>query len=623
MIAIGRRLRAVAAGLAIVLAIAVVYGQSLRFDFLWDDHLQIQQNPWLRSPEGLGRIFTRPSWSFQQELEPQRTNYYRPLFLSTYALIARTWGIAPRPYHAVSLLLHALVSGLVAWLVTRQSGSQGAGLLAGLLFALHPAQAEAVAWPAAQGDLVCAACALLALLAESGAGPRWPLVFAGTLGACLAKETGVGLVLVLAVGAWLRVRARPRAPLAWLSLMAPALFALALYACLRWHALGSLVPVRHAAAASLIERAQLACALFARHVLLLLCPFALGPQLFVHVEAPGALVVLLGAGLGLAALLLVLRGRPASVALGIATTVAFLLPTLDANAVGRINFAERYAYLPLIGLACLAGWWLGRLPACTFRPAAAVAGIVLVACGLVTYGKLPRYADDAHYFDLAARVAAQDPAARNGLGIVLANAGDSAGAEREYRMALQLDPSLAVAWTNLGGLLERRGDLAGALAAWQRALTLDDRNAIAGVRLARLHRSAGNARAAADVLDDFLRRGLGAYDVLVERALLWLDAGRPTEAEALLQRALLAQPESPRAFYLLAQALYAQDRQGDAERAAAAAIERGAGPGPRRLMALMRARAGDRPAAQRWIDEAERMAPNDAETAELRKRLGY
>src|SRR5688572_2858013 len=103
----------------IALAALAVYGGTVGFAFVFDDHIQIERNPWLRSPDGLCRFFTQPFWGFYPDRGSGPSNYYRPFFGVFYSLVARLFGLRPAAFHAASVLLHVAVSLLVALLARR------------------------------------------------------------------------------------------------------------------------------------------------------------------------------------------------------------------------------------------------------------------------------------------------------------------------------------------------------------------------------------------------------------------------------------------------------------------------------------------------------------------------
>jgi tetratricopeptide (TPR) repeat protein len=625
-------LSALAATALLALAIALAYGPTLDYQFVWDDHVQIERNPWLRAPGGLRALLTNPSWGFAGAQGAQPSNYYRPLFIGSYALVARLWGTTPRAYHALSLGLHLAVCVLVASLAWRLCGRARAGLLAALVFALHPAQAEAVAWVAAQGDLLAALAGLLALRLQLAQGWRWlPLAGFALLCACLAKETGVAVVAVLGLAEWHNVQARPtglraRAGARALLRLLPALAAVGIYLMLRWHALGALLPVRHAGFESAFAGLGLAFALLARHALLTLVPWAMPVHLIARVEAPATITpaVLLGA----LVLLLLLAAtldprRPLVVVLGAAWWGLTLAPTLLSVGLGRFNFAERYQYLPLVGAALLlaAGYEAARARWPATRGLPVAAGVLVLICGLGVRVRHAPWRDDGHFFSAAVARDPRSAPGRNGLGLVRQSLGDLAGAEREFEAALALAPDAPEAWTNLGTVREARADLRGALTAYERALASAVPSPVAGVHAARLHRRLGNVAAARRLLDELLGCGNGSYEVALERALIALDEADLEGARTLLEPAVGQFPNQPRGHYLLAQVRLRQGDLAAAEGAARAAIAAGAGPGPRRLLVLVHMRRGDSEGARAWLDEALRLDPRDAQTLALRARL--
>ncbi|MDX6768484.1 MAG: tetratricopeptide repeat protein [Elusimicrobiota bacterium] len=159
----------VVAGLLTLAALAAYLPVLLGGGFIWDDDLQVVGNLLLRSPGGLADIWTKVGPG------AGGTPQYYPLSFSAFWLQYQLWGLEPRAYHLVNVLLHALDAFLL-WRVLRRLELPGAGWAAAL-FAVHPVNAESVAWVIELKNVLSAAfylAALDALLRYAGIGPGVP-----------------------------------------------------------------------------------------------------------------------------------------------------------------------------------------------------------------------------------------------------------------------------------------------------------------------------------------------------------------------------------------------------------------------------------------------------------------
>jgi hypothetical protein len=182
----GRRL-----GLVLVVLLALlVHARALGGDFVFDDHRFVTDNARIAEIGDPARFFTDP-WT----QDPSRTpDIYRPLRTLVFALERAAFGLDPGPWHAVAILLHAAIAGLV-YLLLIHLGLRAAAAAAGAaVFAVHPAQVEAVAWVSSLADLMAALFTLAgvhAWLRSRGPDRAYAAaVFAGLL-ACLSKEAAL------------------------------------------------------------------------------------------------------------------------------------------------------------------------------------------------------------------------------------------------------------------------------------------------------------------------------------------------------------------------------------------------------------------------------------------------
>ncbi len=573
--------------LLLALAVLAVYGASIGYEFVYDDHVQIERNPWLRDPRGFQLFLTRPFWGFYRDRGTEPSNYYRPVFGIFYSLVARGFGLQPAAYHTASVALHLAVTLLVALGARRLlPGRRGevAALAAGLLFAVHPAHAEAVAWVGDQVDPLTALFALPALytyLARKDRG-KWsgwagPLCY---LLACLAKEPGTALLLVLGaveIAEWRREGSLGAALRRAALRLLPYGAMFAVYIALRLHALGGFSPRSYGVTSSPAGAVAFAGGLFARYLAFLFVPFPArvlasvpGPTLLSPVAVAGLLALGL-AFLGLLAAAWSGRARR-EVFLPLALIVAFLLPVLAVNSIGGSNFSERYLYIPSIGLAWLCGLLASRLAEILpdrARKAATAAGLMfLAALGVAAGLRAEIYRSDLTLFRAAVRTAPNSEIARNNLGMAFYNRGHLDEAEREYQKARRLDPNAVPPLANLAVLYEKRGDIPKAETAFEEVLRLSPTHTISAVHLARLQRKWGDRAGAIRRLDALFVAGGESYDALVERADLWLEEGRSEKAVPLLERAVRTFPEYAKGWGLLARArAETGDRRGAADAA--------------------------------------------------------
>ena len=135
----------------VVAACVIVYAGALRCGFAFDDHLMIEGNRVVQAGT-LRDIFAGEYWG---TIAPRAQSHgYRPITILTLRLNHALSGLAPWSYHALNVLLHALVSLTVLALARRLGFSGRAALAASLLFAVHAIHTEAVTAIAGRAELL-------------------------------------------------------------------------------------------------------------------------------------------------------------------------------------------------------------------------------------------------------------------------------------------------------------------------------------------------------------------------------------------------------------------------------------------------------------------------------------
>jgi hypothetical protein len=153
----------IGAALLCVLGIAA-YANAIGNGFVWDDHEQVVMNASLRPGAPFLDLVAPNDWAFARAGVRDRSNYYRPLQMVTYRLIADVFGLDASAFHAVNLAFHVIAVLLVFALFYSLTERMGLAFASAALFAVHPIHSEAVDWIAALPDIGCTVVFLLAFL---------------------------------------------------------------------------------------------------------------------------------------------------------------------------------------------------------------------------------------------------------------------------------------------------------------------------------------------------------------------------------------------------------------------------------------------------------------------------
>ncbi len=439
--------------LLVALALAL-YGQTLGFGTLYDDHPVLVDRPAVhRGLAGLPELFTTDLFADHYRERGMDAalagGRYRPLVPASMALeVACTGKLRPVVGHAVNVLLYAGVACGVYGLLRRLIRSPRAAQAAALLFLLHPQHVEIVANLKSRDELLCLGFALIALLAKSS----WQIGL-GLAGALLSKETGILLWAWLPV-TWIgRERGQIRNPL--LVMLAVTLG----WALLRIHAVGWGGPastdplVNPYALARGAQRLCTVLSLQGRAMADLMLPFRFAydysyPAL-PYRDPADASVWMGAAALALLGLAWVLSLRESSrVHLGLGL---ILLPLLLAGNVVMDTgnfYAERTLFFPSAGLCLMIAWALDRpwrFPAAT--------RVLLAVCALGWGGlallRLPDWQSEERLYLKDVKKLPRNPVAQNNAGHVLAKRGDWREAREHFQKAVSILPDYADARRNL------------------------------------------------------------------------------------------------------------------------------------------------------------------------------
>ncbi len=493
----------------------------MRNGFVYDDLAVIARNEGLRSQWSWSALFSHGYFALSGELS------YRPLVTLSYRMDSALWGLRPAGYHLTNAVLHALVVAAFFTLLVRMRLETRSAGAAGLLFAFHPLAGEAVSGIGFREDVLATLCTLAACLAllracakeearqsPSTAQSGWMLLamLAAAL-AVLAKESAVVLPLLAALAV---LEARRRGLLLHPGRQVAVIFAPVTAVVAAYFVVRFMLLVNPAESARLLPSPRPLTNLLtmgrvlAYDLKLVLLPAPLSVDYVVPFSNRG------NAAAGVIGLVILvsyiaawwkLRRMIAGTALGWFGVA--LLPVSNVVPLAHL-LAERYLYLPLLGICMLGGigWSLaGRYAAKRTARLVAVLGICIpIGFGVLSLQRIVQWHDTeslwapvvqrftnsflGHHnlgterqrrraWDKAAASYLQSLAikpryadARHNLGTVFTQLGAWRPASRAYERVLLLDPTRAVAAGNLGGTYIALGNLDAAERTLRRALAL-------------------------------------------------------------------------------------------------------------------------------------------------------
>jgi len=584
--AAGPRLGEWGASLALAVITLALYGQVMGHDFIrLDDETYVTQNPHVRA----GLNWRTIHWAFTST---EQSNWHPVTWLS-HALDWQFFGLWAGGHHMVSVLIHVINAVLLFLLLHRVTGAMGRSFLVAALFAWHPFNVESVAWVAERKNVLSTLFFLLTLAAygwysRKSDWLRYAVVAALFAVGLAAKPMLVTLPFVLLLldfwplqrlQGWLPPSATfptPQLPLWRLFLEKAPLFALSgLSSAI------TLVAQRTAIASTenLPRMLRLANALYSYVLYIgktfwpfgfaIYYPYPFDPALKHHSAlATGALVLLALLLLaGVTALAWWQRRTRPYLATGWLWYLGTLVPVIGIVQVGMQAMADRYAYIPLIGLFVMVAWasadFADRLEAGPVW-CRAIAVAVLAVLWLLAFQQIGVWknnyevwahalevtednfmADDymgvelmkagqpeaMRYFQDAARIEPRDPTSHAMIATYFQDHGQLEEAIPEYQVIISNPPNrnlLAFAHANLGLIYTELGQSGKAQAEFQQAL-LTDRPAVDEAI-----NSLSQAVSTHPADEGYLRLGL-----LLEQV------GRIPEARSACEQALRLKPDRP------------------------------------------------------------------------------
>jgi tetratricopeptide (TPR) repeat protein len=489
-----------------------VFGQTLRYDFVnYDDPRYVYQNTTITSGISLANI----AWAFSHI----HSENWHPLTTITHMFDCQLHGLAAGWHHFTNVLLHCLAVILLFLALERMTGALWRSAFVSAVFAVHPLHVESVAWIAERKDVLSAFFFMLTLLAylhytrAPSIGRYLTVALAVGLG-LMSKPMLVTLPFVLLLldywplGRFEAHRSNTGRQMLQLVLEKIPLIALSAVSCIVTFLAqrGAIGWTEQLPVSARISNALVAYVVYIRQMF---CPTGLA-VFYPHPEnrlplweISLALIVLAG----ITAAAFIFRKKAPYFVTGWLWYLGMLVPVIGFVQVGWQGHADRYTYLPQIGLYIAVIWAVTDLTrAWRFQRIALGTAALVVISALSWRGWLQTsyWRDSETLFTHALDVTSNNDVALNNLGIIFLEKGQLDDAIAKLQAAIDLRPENGPAHDNLAKALLKKGQTAEAMVHYRKLLEIEPENVEARNTLGTALIQQGHVREAIDQWQDAL-----------------------------------------------------------------------------------------------------------------------
>jgi protein O-mannosyl-transferase len=591
-------------GLVLVVATVVLYSPAIHHPFVnYDDDGYVTENLHVQA----GLTWDTVAWAFTSY---DQANWH-PLSWLSHALDCQLFELNPAGHHGTNVLLHALNVALLFWILLQATGSTGRSFMVAALFAMHPINVESVVWVAERKNLLSMLFFLLALgvyrwyAREPRPGRYSVVAFLFALG-LMAKPQVITLPFVLLLWDYWPLRRMfadgepaaagteavfpPRSfPRLLLEKLPPvALSAISAVVTMRAQRVGGGINPD----LSLSTRLANAAVCYARYVGKAVWPTRLAPM-YPHPgnslakwEVLSALLFLL-----VVTALVIAARRHRYLPVGWLWFLGTLIPMIGLVQVGRQAMADRYAYLPFIGLFIMICWGVADCVVASSRWLASRRGLtaagvdaanspqpigaillatvcagVLLALMLAAHRQIDYWGDNVTLWSRTLQVTNRNYEAEEDLGEALLAKGEQADAMPHFYQATEIDPRRTLPHMYIATYDQEHGKLQEAIEQYRKALSVSQNkstNARAFGNMGHAYFQLGDMRQASENLQEAIRLDPHKMEI-------WIDLGLAKQKSGDLAGAIQAYSEGVKVkptdvgYLLLARALEQSGRQDEA-----------------------------------------------------------
>ncbi|MFH2094423.1 MAG: glycosyltransferase family 39 protein, partial [Bacteroidota bacterium] len=478
----GNKKRAYIYGIILILLTIIVYSPSFTNGFIenWDDNLYVIGNPYFAdkdAPEASGM------------LTEFYMGHYHPLTMLSLYLDHALFGMNPAGYHFMNLLLHIISALLVFIIIGKIAGSRFAGFIAALIFALHPLHVESVAWISERKDVLYGVLFLAAFwyyirYRDSGKKQFWLLSGFLFILSVLSKSAAIVFPVAMLVYDYFC-----DGKLTWRRLIdkVPFLIISVIFGLLAFRS--QEMPLTNAPEFSYFNRIFLAGYALSFYLFRFLFPFRLSAiHYYPEMENSSLPAIFYITPVVIIAIILFvyfMKNNRKVLVFGFLFFLANIMLVAQFVPMGEAYIAERYTYIPYIGLAFIIGVsadraYSGRLGKGSGRTVMTVFLIVLIfGMSIITYKRVGLWKDGIELFSDVIEKYPDKPFGYFNRGLLLYEREKMHDSERDFSKAIELGLKHPKAFFSRGSAKLVLKDFDGAIEDNTVAISLDSSYAMA------------------------------------------------------------------------------------------------------------------------------------------------
>ena len=549
-----------------VIAVLAVYWQVRNHDFInFDDDLYITMNPHVQA----GLTWDSITWAFTST----HASNWHPLTWLSHMLDCQIYGMNPGQHHLTNVLLHILNTILLFLVFKRMTKDLWQSAFVAALFGLHPLHVESVVWLAERKDVLSTFFWMLTLWSylryvEHSMLSRYLAVLLFFISGLMAKPMLVTLPFVLLLlDYWPLERfrlessedgrqCRPRRyylGLVWEKI--PLFLLSAVSSFVTYMAQKSsgavstlaVIPVHVRIANAMVSYVSYIGKMIWPHNLAVLYPY---PKSIIYWQVAGAGVLLGGITL---VVFRMVKTKP-YVAVGWFWFLGTLVPVIGLVQAGSQAMADRYTYVPLIGLFVIVAWGIPDIFAeWRYKKAAlAISAFFVLSVFMICTGvQVGKWRNSITLFQNAVEVTENNYVAYEKLGEALAAQGRNDSAIKHYSEALRIRPDFTSTYLSMGVALREEGNYEAAIRYFLEALRINPDNAMAHNNLGVVFARKGKDKEAVFQFYEAIRIDPDYAGAYYNLGKIYANQGKIEDAMQYYRKTLHFDPKMPQALYNL------------------------------------------------------------------------